>query len=836
MSTRAEELRLRWSRKEDVEADELTALLADADAEVRLLAARIDFEAKMRPALDALARSLGADKRFDAEAEWVAQGARLARYDEPMPYLLKAVGLGAMRSGDLENAVHFLFNSMIWAMRQGQAGDPRSRRLMRYALDPDFDRAYEEIAARISLPRYNRPPSGKTRVAVIIPFDLDGNSVGLVGTGIAAGLCKRGMDAFLVTTRMLDSPQTAHRRSLLQAGSRLVEAQGQTSLQKILWLLDYFEREPVHAAFYLCDPQDVVPRVCEIIGLANAQVYMNAAYEHRTGRFDVIIETVEPQQVGRSFHPEIARFIPTGIARDAAIRNAEPAARSTFGIPDDAVILATFGRISKAAQGGFLQAAATILQANPKAVWLIAGLGYAEEEATIRSALRSVHVDDRFINIGVRTDIPALLKMSDVYLDPFPFPGAQSTGEAMFAGLPIVAMQRARDVDLDPTETGPTSAAGEAIIGEAAPMAAPGDVAAYVAIAQRYIADAEERKRVGAALRARADAELTWDGMIDRYRDAIEDAIAQRAPVRDGELAAVLVVPSPLPLERTIARVAGDDGLYAASRIVVVVNGSNPELELRAQRYGERIRNVCLPESATFAEAARAGIAAAQAPLCAVLDGSLLPSRNWAAEGVAAARRHGLGRFPGGFVIAANQADAVQAALASGDGASQMKTASAELASPDSILQLQHRYEQHDEFSEAEIAAWCAHPDAHVRTFGERIVFEREAGPAFEAAMRLAQLDDTVADDLLALLGGAIRARQPQAYVAAMHLRAQRALARGDVEAAVVALGDGIRVGLSAGQLGVKRWHRLLHVATDPEWDALFETAAAKISAPRTYA
>src|SRR5579872_6353920 len=357
MNDPREALRLRWDRKDDVEESELAQLRHDADPEIRRLAARITFEQSMRPALDAVANSLAAEARFDTEADWVSRGAQLARYDEPVPFMLKQIGIATIARGDLDTATTLLFNALIWAMRQGQSGDERSRRLMRYAIDPDFDSAFEAIAARLSMPRYYRPKPGKRRVAVVIPFDRDGNSVGIVTAGITVGLCERGVDAFIVTTRMLNSPpDTAQRTALEAAGSRLIEAEGESSLDRTLWLLDYFEREPVDAVLYFSDPQDVVPRLCEIVGLANVQIFVNAAYEHLSGRLDAIIHTIEPQQIESAVRPDIGLFIPTGIARDRVIAKAAPARRSDFGVPDDAIVLTTFARLSKLTQRGFLDA------------------------------------------------------------------------------------------------------------------------------------------------------------------------------------------------------------------------------------------------------------------------------------------------------------------------------------------------------------------------------------------------------------------------------------------------------------------------------------------------
>jgi len=835
-----DDLRNRWDRKEDVDEARLRSLFENTDERVRALAVRMMFEQTMRPALDAIANALAAEGRWDVEADWVSKGAQLARHDEPVPLMLKGAGLAALARGDLDAATNLLFHAMVVAMRKGQAGNARSRRLMRYAHDPDFDRAYETIASRLSAPRYYRPQGERLRVAVMIPFDREGNSVGLVAGGLVVGLCQRGIDAFIVTTGMVPSPPgTSQRQAIEAVGSCLIEPPAGSILEKTQWLLDHFERDPVHAVVYLSDPQDVVPRLCEIVGLANAQLFVNAAFEHRTGRLDAVIQTVEPTQIERSVRKEIATFVATGIVRDRAILSAVPAKREDLGIAPEAVVLATFGRLSKLAQRGFLEATMAILQAEPKAIWMIAGGGSDDEMGAIDAAARTAAVEKRIVRLGEQgTAIPSLLKMSDVYLDPFPFPGAQSTGEAMFAGLPVVAMRREHDQNLDPTTVGPTTAAGEAMIGDAAAMAACGDIAGYVQLALRYVNDPAERRRVGEALRARAERALTWNGMIDGYREIIERAVAQRAPAGDGELAAIVVVPSAQSLERVIALIKGDRGVYAASRIIVVINGPHPDEDLRAARYGNRIQTIRLAEECDFAGAARAAISQSDAPLCAILDGTVLPRADWTAEGVAEARRHGWGRIAGGVVVDARRDTAVDAALAalgSALGAVRQQASLPEPLSQQELAAVYDRYEGLEEFSARELAELERQPIPTLKVLAHRIRFERLAGPALDAAIRLAALGESHTDELIAFLEGAMYARHPKAYVAAMKLRASRLLSAGDIDGALVSVGRAIQVGMGAGQAGVRRWHPLFSVANDPYWDEFFEAAAARFGDSRTY-
>ncbi len=70
----------------------------------------------------------------------------------------------------------------------------------------------------------------------------------------------------------------------------------------------------------------------------------------------------------------------------------------------------------------------------------------------------------------------------------------------------------------------------------------------------------------------------------------------------------IFVAPSALAFERVIAAIRVDRGLYAPKKIIVVINGPQPDVELRAKRYGEGLQIVRLPAEVEWSEAVRAGI------------------------------------------------------------------------------------------------------------------------------------------------------------------------------------------------------------------------------------
>jgi glycosyltransferase involved in cell wall biosynthesis len=84
--------------------------------------------------------------------------------------------------------------------------------------------------------------------------------------------------------------------------------------------------------------------------------------------------------------------------------------------------------------------------------------------------------------------------------------------EAMAHGRPVVASAVGGLLDLVVHE-------------ETGLLVPPGDVAALRAALERLLRDRDLRRRMGAAGRARARAELSWDRVLDRTLEAYEDAL-----------------------------------------------------------------------------------------------------------------------------------------------------------------------------------------------------------------------------------------------------------------------------------------------------------------------
>ena len=131
-------------------------------------------------------------------------------------------------------------------------------------------------------------------------------------------------------------------------------------------------------------------------------------------------------------------------------------------------------------------------------LWMAGGAQRPSEARylqSLRDAAERLGIADRVRFLGHRTDVPALLNLSDIFCQPnlAPEPFGISLVEAMSAGLPVV-----------------TSAAGGAleIVNESCGVLVPaGDAAALAVALERLILDSAERQRLGRAGPSRA-AEL----------------------------------------------------------------------------------------------------------------------------------------------------------------------------------------------------------------------------------------------------------------------------------------------------------------------------------------
>jgi glycosyltransferase involved in cell wall biosynthesis len=178
----------------------------------------------------------------------------------------------------------------------------------------------------------------------------------------------------------------------------------------------------------------------------------------------------------------------------------------------------------------YLEALTHVL-ANEPAAWLIlAGRDAFGALQTMQQHFSAHGVWNRVKYLGPRQqDGPRLLKTIDVYCDTYPWPGGQTLLDAMQAGVPIVAMRRSNDRDLDPTGEGSTTALADVLLSGVVDLADAGNARAYASIARKYIADPALRSDAGRRVREKAVNECNMRESTRRYSELIRERLSALA-------------------------------------------------------------------------------------------------------------------------------------------------------------------------------------------------------------------------------------------------------------------------------------------------------------------
>jgi glycosyltransferase involved in cell wall biosynthesis len=130
----------------------------------------------------------------------------------------------------------------------------------------------------------------------------------------------------------------------------------------------------------------------------------------------------------------------TVVANGVAIANAQPSPiRAQLGLAENARVLLAVGNLYAVKGHDFLiRALATILREYPDVHVAIAGRGI--EETALRTRAQTLGIDNHVHLLGLRDDVPGLLRAADIFVLPSISEGLPlALLEAMGAGVPVVA-------------------------------------------------------------------------------------------------------------------------------------------------------------------------------------------------------------------------------------------------------------------------------------------------------------------------------------------------------------------------------------------------------------
>ena len=198
--------------------------------------------------------------------------------------------------------------------------------------------------------------------------------------------------------------------------------------------------------------------------------------------------------------------------------------RDELSLPDDAVLCLTTARLEPIKGFQYQLNAILKLRSNPVYSRLhFAWAGSGGLEATLRTAIAELRMENRIHLLGRRWDVPELLDAADIFVLPSQFEGMPlAIMEAMAKSLPVVATA----VSGIPEELGST---GKLI---ADPKLDPQKtIDELVETLAAWSEDASLRQRVGSECHARARELFTVERMVTQTARVIDRCLL---PARDG--------------------------------------------------------------------------------------------------------------------------------------------------------------------------------------------------------------------------------------------------------------------------------------------------------------
>lgn len=521
MTLNLDELRIALAECLDVEEDDVRELLESGERDARVLAVVALARTKVRQALFAAAR-LAREHNYQDQASVTAveRLANLSDIDEPFIETLKQIGIQAAVGGRFDAAMQYLQLATTRGAIMGQRRDKRSRPAIRYGHDREIDAAIASLVRFFKTPHLQVPPMEPFRIAITCSGiqDEDGPTVLIMKR--AEHFKKLGYDVSVVASGGSETNSQPKLARLAAMGVPFFHPPSSEIKARADWLIAHFEQHPVHAISWTTSLYDNLGKLAATIGLAPVQAWENRSLEPFIGKWDLVYQGVDKRQEELTAWPGLSKYYGSSVMMADEIDAAVPLPRASIGIPQDAVLLGTFGRMEKCNTQTYMDAMSQVLKANPRAWLLLAGRDGLGAVAAMQQRFQAEGVLDRVRYLGPRqNDAPALNKTIDVYCDTYPWVGGQTLLDAMQAGRPIVAMLPAPDTDLDPTGVSATTAVASSLLSGVIDLAQAGDVADYARLAQRYINDPSRRLRDCSACYEKATRDCNAFEKSKRYAE-----------------------------------------------------------------------------------------------------------------------------------------------------------------------------------------------------------------------------------------------------------------------------------------------------------------------------
>jgi glycosyltransferase involved in cell wall biosynthesis len=196
--------------------------------------------------------------------------------------------------------------------------------------------------------------------------------------------------------------------------------------------------------------------------------------------------------------------------------------RSSYGIPEAAIVLATSSAEPDRTLGAeFIDTVINILRAHPHAIYLVIG---ECDMAWQKRKFESAGVGKRVGYAGKRKDLPAFLRICDVYLAEFPASSAMGVLQAMSMERPVVATRWGEEAE---------QSQAAALVGSEAALAGR-DSSAYIERVSKLIREPAYRQKLGKTLRHRLEQHFSFNQTTQHIEQLCDQLIQSRSEASAG--------------------------------------------------------------------------------------------------------------------------------------------------------------------------------------------------------------------------------------------------------------------------------------------------------------
>lgn len=190
--------------------------------------------------------------------------------------------------------------------------------------------------------------------------------------------------------------------------------------------------------------------------------------------------------------------------------------RAQYGIPDNAIVLATAGNnLDESMSEEFVETVINILRAHPHAIYLAIGDG---ELAWQKRKFEAAGVSKRVGYAGKRKDLPSFLRIADLYLAEFPAGSSYGVLQAMSVERAVVAMKCGEDAQQSQAAT---------LVGSEGAIGVK-DANAYIERVSKIIREPAYRQKLGKLMRGRVEQHFGFGQTARQIEQMCDQLIQQR--------------------------------------------------------------------------------------------------------------------------------------------------------------------------------------------------------------------------------------------------------------------------------------------------------------------